>query len=175
MANTSEAARDPALLRALDAVTQVCNVAGTALILFLMVLIGIDVLGRNLANAPLSGVPEMVSLSIVAIVFLQAPQALKAGRFTQSTALIELTAQHVPRLVRGVETLFDLVGIAVVGAIFYASWPLFVRAWSRGDFVGAIGDFVAPTWPVKGLILLGCGLLILQFAARISRRLRAQS
>ena len=57
-----------------------------------------------------------------------------------------------------------------MGAILYASWPLFARAWRRGDFVGAIGDFTAPTWPVKAVILFGTAVLILQFAARIYRR-----
>ena len=64
-------ARDPWPLRALDAVTQGMNVCGTALILGLMLLIGADVAGRNLMGRPVPGVPEMVALSIVAIVFLQ--------------------------------------------------------------------------------------------------------
>jgi TRAP-type mannitol/chloroaromatic compound transport system permease small subunit len=161
---------DPAPLRALDTCTQVANVVGSLLIVALVLLIGADVLGRNLFSAPISGVPEMVKLSIVAIVFLQAPQALKAGRMTRSDALIERITNRFPRLGGAMETLFDLLAVTVVGAIFYATYPIFIKSWSRGDFVGAAGDFTAPTWPVKLMILIGAALLLLQFLARIARR-----
>ena len=159
-------------LRLLDRVTLALNVVGSVLIFALMLLISGDVIGRNLFGQPISGVPEMVSLSIVAIVFLQAPQALRAGKLTRSSALADGLAARRPGLARGMETLFDLVAIGVFGAILWASWPLFARAWDRGDFVGAVGDFTAPTWPVKAVILLGSAVLILQFAARILRRHR---
>lgn len=166
------AARDPLPLRLLDWLTRFSNICGTMLILALMVLIGADVLGRNLFGAPISGVPELVSLSIVVIVFLQAPNALKEEKLTRSTALADALTRKWPRTARALETLFDLIGIGVIGTIFYASWPLFTRAWDRGDFVGAIGDFTAPTWPVKAMILVGSAILVLQFAARILRRYR---
>lgn len=161
---------EPALLRWLDGLTLLANICGSVLILGLMVLIGVDVLGRNLAGAPLSGVPELVSLSIVAIVFLQAPQALKAGRMTRSDALLNWVGARRPTAKRVLETLYDLLGMAVVGVIVFATWPIFARAWERNEFVGAVGDFTAPTWPVKAMIIVGGGLLTLQFAARILRR-----
>ncbi|MEM9975783.1 MAG: TRAP transporter small permease subunit [Pseudomonadota bacterium] len=157
-------------LRALDALTAGANVAGSALILALVALIAADVAGRNLFGAPVSGVPEMVSLSIVAIVFLQAPQALRAGRFTRSDGVIDALHARAPGVARALETVFDLIGIGVVSAILYTHWPIFVRSWERGDFVGAVGDFTAPTWPVKAMLALGAALLALQFLARIIRR-----
>ncbi|MFD1508530.1 TRAP transporter small permease subunit [Lacimonas salitolerans] len=158
------------ILRALDGATQATNVVGSLLILVLMVLVGIDVAGRNLFGAPLPGVPEMVTLSIVAIVFLQIPQALRAGRMTRSDALLGVLQRRVPILGRMLETLFDLAAIAVIWVILRQTWPMFTRAWQRGEFIGALGDFTAPVWPVKLTILIGCTLLIAQFAARIWRR-----
>lgn len=158
------------MLRALDALTQAMNVVGSLLILALTLLVGIDVAGRNLAGAPVSGVPEMVTLSIVAIVFLQAPQALRAGRFTRSEGVLAVLALRAPKAAKLLETIFDLIAIAVIGAVVHATWPLFLRSWSRGDYIGAVGDFTAPTWPVKATILLGGCLLMAQFAARIWRR-----
>ncbi|MEO0387825.1 MAG: TRAP transporter small permease subunit [Pseudomonadota bacterium] len=157
-------------LRTLDGATQVANLCGSFLISGLVFLIGADVFSRNAFNAPISGVPEMVTLSIVAIVFLQAPQALKAGRMTRSEAVIGVLARRAPRVLVVVETLYDLLGALVVGAILAATWPIFTRAWTRSEFVGAAGDFTAPVWPVKLMILVGCGLLVLQFLARIARR-----
>ena len=77
---------------------------------------------------------------------------------------------RVPRAAKGLETLFDLVGFAVLGAILYAHWPIMTRAWERGDFIGAVGNFTAPTWPVKVMLAIGTILLALQFLARILRR-----
>lgn len=168
--NDTTAPGQPRLLRWLDAVTMAANVAGSLLIFALVVLIGADVTGRNLFGAPVSGVPELVSLSIVAIVFLQAPMALKAGRMTRSDGVLDVLKRRLPRFASGLETLFDILGIAVLAAILYAHWPNLVRSWERSDFVGAIGDFTAPTWPVKLMLLIGAGLLLLQFAARIVRR-----
>ena len=162
----------PAILRLLDMLTALSNICGTVLILALMMLIGADVLGRNMFGTPISGVPELVSLSIVVIVFLQAPNALKEEKLTRSTALMDVLGRKWPGSARAVQTVFDLIGIGVISAVIYATWPLFLRAWTRGDFVGAIGDFTAPTWPVKAIILLGSVILVLQFAARIYRRFR---
>ena len=157
-------------LRVLDGITQGLNVLGSVLILALMVLVGVDVAGRNLMGAPVAGVPELVTLSIVAIVFLQIPQALRAGRLTRSDALPQWLARHHPGLGRWLETLFDLIAMGIVWVIVATTWPIFTRAWERGEFIGALGDFTAPTWPVKLTILVGGTLLTLQFAARILRR-----
>ena len=171
--STATDGRAPALglfLRLLDNITLLANVVGSCLIVGLVLLITADVFGRNLFTAPVSGVPEMVSLSIVAIVFLQVPQALRAGRLTRSDGLIDIIQQRLPGLAKGMETVFDLVGFTVVGVILYSHWPIMNRAWERGDFIGAVGNFTAPTWPVKLMLTIGATLLALQFLARILRR-----
>ncbi|WP_417240977.1 TRAP transporter small permease subunit [Celeribacter halophilus] len=166
--------RDPVYLRWLDMLTQVSNVCGSLLISGLVILIGADVIGRNFFGTPVSGVPEMVTLSIVAIVFLQAPQALKAGRMTRSDALIGYLGRKVPAVARILDTVYDLLAMLVVGAIVYATYPIFIRAWERSEFIGAVGDFTAPVWPAKMMVLIGGTLLALQFAARILRRFNSQ-
>ena len=57
------------------------NVLGSIWILAVMVLINVDVFGRALFNDPVAGVPEMVQLSIVGIVFLQITHTLRMRRF----------------------------------------------------------------------------------------------
>lgn len=171
MPTTEETAQqDPILLRALDTATQSLNILGSALILMLMVFVGLDVAGRNLFGNPVSGVPEMVTLSIVAIVFLQIPQALRAGRMTQSDAFLNwLTRRHAP-LGKALATLFDIIAIFVIGIIVRTTWPILTRAIERNEFVGALGDFTAPVWPVKLTLIIGGSVLCAQFAARIWRR-----
>ena len=158
-------------LRILNLATQGANIAGTMLIVGLVLMICIDVLGRNLFGAPLPGVPEMVSLSIVAIVFLQVPQALKSGRLTQSDALIVTLRARSPRTANLLEILFDFLGLLVIGAILYAHWPILVKSFTRNEFVGAVGNFTMPTWPAKLMIMIGGALLALQFLSRIFLRL----
>lgn len=167
---SEEPQRDPFALRLVDGLTQGLNVLGSCLIIALMVLVGIDVFGRNLFGSPVSGVPEIVTLSIVAIVFLQIPQALKTGRMTRSQAIPDLIRKRSASTANALDTVFDLLGMLVVGVIVWTTWPLFVRAWTRNDFIGAVGEFTSPTWPVKFTIIVGGTVLVLQFALRILRR-----
>ena len=172
MTTAPDPQREPLPLRVLDHVTQALNVLGSLLIIVLMVLVGLDVAGRNLAGAPISGVPELVTLSIVAIVFLQIPAALRAGRMTQSDGVLNAISARAPRIGDALATLFDLAGIAVIWVIVQTTWPMFTRAVERGEYVGAVGDFTAPVWPVRLTLLIGGSVLALQFAARIWRRYR---
>ncbi|MEM7711338.1 MAG: TRAP transporter small permease [Pseudomonadota bacterium] len=129
--------RDPLPLRLLDGVDAGLNVTGSVLILGLMVLIGMDVAGRNFLDASLPGVPEMVSLSIVAIVFLQSPQTLRAERMPRSTVLADLLAARRSGAARLLEDVWDVLGVLVLGVIVWAVWPKMVHDWKRGTFVGA--------------------------------------
>lgn len=146
----------------INRITMALNVLGTLLIVALMVLICADVVGRGVFLAPISGVPEMVSLSIVAIVFLQAPEAFRMGRFTRSEAILNFLQRKSLRLRALLEVLFAVAGLGVIFVLLYASGPFFLKAWNRGTFVGTVGDFIAPVWPVKLIILIGCAALLAQ-------------
>lgn len=152
------------LERLIDRLTMAFNVIGTLLILALMVLINADVIGRTVFLAPISGVPEIVSLSIVAIVFLQVAQAFRMGRFTRTDALLNALENRAPRFRAALELTFCATGLFIIGVLLSASYPLFVKAYDRGTFVGTVGDFIAPIWPVKLIIVIGCTMLILQLA-----------
>ncbi|SFM36267.1 TRAP transporter small permease subunit [Shimia aestuarii] len=157
-----------------DGTTAALNVTGTVLIVGIMLLVNLDVFGRNFLDAPISGVPEMVSMSIVAIVFLQIAQAFRKGRLTRTEALLGFLDKRASKLRHGVDFLFAIASVALVWQLYAASWPLFVKSWKRGTFEGTVGDFTAPVWPVKLIILIGCIALIIQlimFAATALFRL----
>ncbi|MEM6462977.1 MAG: TRAP transporter small permease [Pseudomonadota bacterium] len=151
-----------AFQRTIDRITMGLNVIGTLLIVALMILINADIIGREIFLSPISGVPEMVSMSIVAIVFLQVAQAFRMGRFTRTDAMINMLERRVPRVRALFELVFCAAGLFVIAALFNASYPLFISDWERNTFVGTVGDFIAPIWPVKLIILIGCGALLLQ-------------
>lgn len=150
--------------RIIDRITMGLNVLGTLLILALIILINSDVIGRGVFLSPISGVPELVSMSIVAIVFLQVGQAFRMGRFTRTDAVINALERSVPRVRALVELIYCAAGFFVIAVLLNASFPLFVKSWERSTYVGTVGDFIAPIWPVKLIILVGCGALLLQLA-----------
>ncbi len=151
----------------IDRLTMGLNVIGTLLIVTIMVLVNADVIGRGAFGLPISGVPELVSMSIVAIVFLQVAQAFRMGRLTRSDAMLGMVERRSPRLRAAVEFVFSAGAIFIMAQLLTASWPLFMKSWVRNTFEGTIGDFTAPIWPVKLIIIIGCVALIMQllFAA----------
>ena len=102
--------------------------------------------------------------------FLQSPQTLRAGWMPRSTAPADALAARAPAAGRA---LGDLLGVAVLAVIARSTWPALVRDWERGAFVGTLGDFAAPTSPMKAAIGAGGTVAAPQFAARIWRRYRA--
>ena len=81
---------------ALDVMIDSLNIVGSLLIGGLVLLVSADVASRNIANSPLIGVPEVVALSIVGIVFLQLPYAMREHRLTRSDALPNMLVRRNP-------------------------------------------------------------------------------
>ncbi len=147
-----------------DGVSTTLNVIGTVLILGLVILVNADVIGREAFLAPISGVPEIVSMSIVAIVFLQVSQAFRMGRFTRTDALLDAVARRSLRLRSAIELVYVAAALALIWVMFSASDDLFWKAWDRNSYIGTVGDFTAPDWPVKLVILIGSAALMMQMA-----------
>ena len=151
------------LPRWLDTLTRVMNAAGSVWIIALMVLIVGDVVGRDLFGQPVRGVTEMLSLSIVGIVFLQLGDTLRAGRFTRADVLLDRLRRDRPRLAHLLLGLYDLAGGLFLAIILWASWEPLVESIRIGEYVGAIGDFTAPTWPIRLIIVSGAAVTATTF------------
>ena len=137
--------------------------AGTIWIFVLMIVINIDVIGRTAFNAPLPGVPELVSLSIVGIIFIQLGNTLREGRMTRADTFIRQLQRRWPRIGFAFSAAFSLAGAALFAVLFYASYPFFLHSWESGEFVGVEGYVAFPTWPVRLAILVGCACAFIQF------------
>jgi TRAP-type mannitol/chloroaromatic compound transport system permease small subunit len=164
---------------ALHKVFSVMNALGTLWILALMVLINLDVMGRNLLGMPVRGVTEMVSLSIVGIVFLQLADTLRTGRFTRADVLLDVLKRKSPVASDALQALFHLVGLALMVVILLASWQPLAEAVRIREYVGAVGDFQLPVWPVRLVTLLGLSATAVCFALLagldVQRMLRRRS
>lgn len=139
-----------------ERMTEGLSVCGTALILVVMLAMDADILGRALLNRPLAGAAEIVTMAMAAIVFLQLPAALAAGRFVQSDTLLGALDARLPRLAAALRPLWCLAGGAVFGLLAWAGAPLFWKDWLRGEVYGVPGIFTFPRWPVGLVILIGC-------------------
>ncbi|MBW2095969.1 MAG: TRAP transporter small permease [Deltaproteobacteria bacterium] len=144
-------------------ITSVMNSIGTGWVFVLLVIINLDIGGRAIFNHPIRGVPEIVALSIVACVFLQLAHTLKVGRLTRSDIFLKWLHRKHPRLGYFLQGIYHLIGAGIMIILFKASIPLFSKAWRMDLYVGAEGDFMAPVWPVKLIIIIGCVATAIQF------------
>lgn len=143
--------------------TSALNAIGTAWIFAIMILMTADVFGRNLFNTPIRGVIEIVSLSIVSIVFIQLADTLRTGKFTRADAALGALLLRRPPLGRFLQGVFHLAGAALLATICFASWSLLVESWQNGEYLGAIGDFQAPVWIMRALIVFGSACTAITF------------
>ena len=146
-----------------EALVSGLNSLGSLWIAVLMVVIIVDIVGRTALSMPLRGVPELVKLSIVAIVFIQLGHTLRSGRMTRSDGLLRISRTRMPRLSHAMTLLFNLVGAGLFALVFHASYPFFVEAWITGEYAGIQGYVSYPVWPVRLIILIGCAVAAIQY------------
>ena len=157
-------ARAPQLF---DTFVSVLNAAGVVWIFALMFLIGADITARALLDDPIAGVTEMVSLSLVACVFLQLAHAVLHGRLMRVEMFLEPLARRHPVAASVWNVLFAVLGIGILLTIVLGSWPDFVRAWDTNEFAGVEGIFTIQVWPIKLLIVVGCAVASIELARQL--------
>lgn len=146
-----------------EALVSALNSIGTMWIIVLMVVIDVDVFGRTAFNAPLPGVPELVRLSIVGIIFIQLGHTLRSGRMTRADNLLRIVQRRWPAWGYGLRSLYSLAGAGLFAVLFNASSPFFLRSWETGEYAGIEGYITYPFWPVRGIILIGCACAFVQY------------
>lgn len=149
------------------------NSIGTAWIFLLMLIINADVLARLLLNAPIDGVPEIVALSIVGIVFLQLSDAVRAGRLTRSDGFFSRVIARRPRLGLVLNIFYDVCGMAFFVAILIGIVPILIEAWQGDYYVGTEGIFTVPEWPLRLVLVISCVTIIAVFVSLVKRHVSA--
>lgn len=160
----SPAAQQPGLpARLFDSVVSLFNGGGSIWIFCLMSILCADVFSRTFFNAPINGVPLLVELSILVIMFMQLPAAIRSGRLTRSDILLARLLRDKPSLGLSLRAAYDALGIALMVVVFVYTLPTFEKVWRRDTFEGLEGDFALPGWPFKLLILVGAVMCAVQF------------
>lgn len=142
-----------------DRISRTLMVLAAVLAFFLCFLVVADVLGRVMFNHPVQGTPEIISLSIVIICFLQTGFAIRSGGMLRVEAL---TARLGSTATRVMTVISALLGIAFFSVIVYGSIDGAIYAWQSNEFEGE-GALRVPVWPAKFVIVLGCSLAALNY------------
>ncbi len=151
-----------------DRISRTLMVLAAALAFFLCFLVVADVLGRVVFNHPVQGTPEIISLSIVIICFLQTGFAIRSGGMLRVEAL---TARLGSKATRFMTAVSALLGIFFFSVIVYGSVDGAIYAWESNEFEGE-GALRVPVWPAKFVIVLGCTLAAVNYLIIFIKALR---
>jgi len=127
-----------------------------------------DVVGRTVFSSPVKGTPEIVSMSIVIICFLQASYAIRSGGMLSVDLLPGMLP---PGARRALAVLGCLLGLAFFGVIVYGGLEPLAHAWRSNEFEGE-GALRVPVWPARLAVVLGAALAALDYLLAALAQLR---
>lgn len=159
-------ARPPTRLSLLDRVVMLLNAFGSLWVLFIVLLICMDSFGRSFFDAPFDGVNEIVAVSMAFVVFCQLADTIRLNKLTRSDSYLPRLQASRALAARILVSGFDVLGMAIMVAIIIGTFPLLVESIERGYFVGEMGVFTFPDWPIKGMVVLGSVMAALCFGVR---------
>lgn len=172
----------------------IANVSGAFVLLALVAIMNVDVVSRNLFNAPFRGVVEVVIFSLALIVFLQLPDVVRTGRLTRSDGFLGLARSRRPRLGGALTRFLDAIACVFMCLIVWTVWPEFTESFeschffsqpefgpaqtgaiwadfktalTRCDYFGTPGILQAPWWPVRLAIAFGCAWAAILFFFKV--------
>ena len=145
------------------------NTLGSVWILLLILLVTADAIGRSFFAHPIAGVPEMVQISIVGIVFSQLADAIRNGKLTRSDSFLSWLGERSPSRGHRLEAVFLLLGALYMGLAVWGSVPLLVEAIERNSYLGNEGVFTVIVWPVKAITVLGLSVCAIEFVRQALR------
>ena len=151
------------------------NGAGVVWVFALTFLICADITGRTVFDSPIRGVPEMVSLSLVACVFLQLAYAIHQSRLTRAEVLLGRIDRNNPRLAHDWRGLIGFVGFALFVLIAIGMWPDLLRAFRTGEFAGVEGLFTITVWPIKLIVVAGAVVAAIECLRRAVAHMRSDA
>jgi TRAP-type C4-dicarboxylate transport system permease small subunit len=157
----------PTFRDALDGLTKLTMVVAAFCAFGLAFLILTDVLARN-TGFTFVGVPEYVRNTLIVIIFLQLPFAVRL----RSMLVVDIFVGVLPNAARLPLAVFGYaLGVAFFGALAYGAFEPAVNAWVKGEVEGE-GVVEVAAWPAKVAIVYGCALATVLYVLRIYDVLR---
>lgn len=124
------------------------------------ILITLDVASRAVLNAPFTGTAEIVANSVVSIVFLQLPSAVRSGGMLRAEVLDAFMSETFRR---NVQRVASVLGAALFLAVAVSAWEPMIEAWKISEFAGNESTVQIPLFPVRLLLVLASILAAIDF------------
>lgn len=147
------------MLRSFSKILSILNNIAGVLIVAIMILISMDVLLRTVIDLPLPGVPEIVKMTVVVIVWLQIPFALRADRHLRSELIAPLLSKGTQRAIYGLNC---LAGALIFGLIVLWCYDDLLFTFARGTFEGE-DPVRVPVWPVWAVLVACAALTVVEY------------
>ena len=142
-----------------DRISKILMVLAAMWAFALTFLILADVIGRGAFSAPINGTAELVTASIVIIVFLQAGYAIRSRSMLRADFLVTHLPDGVQRFLLAVGY---LLGAAFFLMIITGGWEESIQSFVEGEFEGE-GALRVPSWPARWTVLLGSALALINY------------
>lgn len=124
----------------------------------------LDVILRNV-DLPIEGTSEIVTNSIVTIVFLQIAYCIHIRGMIRADFLLQLLG---PRVTFVITITNYLAGAAFFAIVIAGQFGPAVEAWMTGEFEGE-GAVRVPTWPSRFAVVIGSTLAVANYLLLIYR------
>ena len=151
----------------IDRVEEWSNLAGTWLIVFLMVLIISDVAYRTLAGKSILGAYNLAELIMVGIVFLSLAYAQKQRGHVRMEVVVDRLREKAQQLT---EIAAFFLSLAICALIFYQSILEALLAVDINLITSGIVQW--PAWPFKIVVAFGFFLFCIRIGIQLTQQIR---
>jgi TRAP-type C4-dicarboxylate transport system permease small subunit len=124
----------------------------------MMVLVVVNVTGRYLFNAPVTGTLEITESLLVIIILM----ALALTQFHDGHIRVTILTRRMPPALGRLAAIFALIlGAAFFAWCSYASWKFAYQSYTVNE--AEWGSITFPLYPIKFIVFFGIILLAIQF------------
>ena len=130
--------------RLIDRIATVLNVAAAALIMVMAWMVLVDVVALAF-EIPVQGVTELIADSVIVVLFMQIPLAIRRGGMIRTTLLYDNANQFIKNTIDFVS--YSL-GFIFFACIAFGGWENMIIGFQRQEFEN-VGNFTIPLWPLR--------------------------
>ena len=157
------------LSRGIDWINTQFGIFATWLVLIACLVSAGNAASRYLFSESSNGWLEAQWYMFAAMVLMGAPYTLRMNEHVRVDLIYGSASEHTRLWIDILGGLFFLIPMCAI--LIYFTWPWFVQSWNIHEVSPNAGGLVR--WPVKLLLPIGFGLLILQAVSEIIKRAAA--
>ncbi len=166
---------DQRLQKVTSAIARVCTTAAGGLLLGMILLTAIAVMARYFFRRPIVGAEEVLTLSLVGLIWLVLPEVELRGRHIKSTILVDRFSTHTRLVLDGA---LSIINIAIMALITWSIIQLAYKNLAEGHLsmilrvpLGAVMIVLAIGASVSGIAFLSTFVHKLKDVVRAGRRM----